>query len=91
MNNYLLFFSNNSLIWYVDIINFLVGKIVSLDFSYQERKKFFIDVKHYYWEEPILYKHCVDQIIRRCVPEEEMKDILKHCHKLKCGGHLRGN
>ncbi|XP_060965353.1 uncharacterized protein LOC133034312 [Cannabis sativa] len=39
-------------------------------------------------EEPILYKHCADQIIRRCVPEEEMYSILNHCHALPCGGHF---
>ncbi|XP_030478231.1 uncharacterized protein LOC115695296 [Cannabis sativa] len=40
--------------------------------SRQQLKKFFSEEKHYYWEEPILYKHCADQIIRTCVPEEEI-------------------
>ncbi|KAL5578246.1 hypothetical protein UlMin_019945 [Ulmus minor] len=44
--------------------------------SYQQRRKFFSDLKHYFWDEPYLYKHCADQIIRRCVPEEEMESIL---------------
>ena len=47
-------------------------------------------LKQYYWEELILYKHYVDQVIRRCVPEEEMESILNHCHTLACGGHFRG-
>ncbi|BBH04694.1 transposable element gene [Prunus dulcis] len=52
------------------------------------KKKFFSLVKHYYWDDPYLWKHCPDQVIRRCVPEEEMEDILRHCHTLACGGHF---
>ena len=33
---------------------------------------------NYYWKEPILYKHCTDQVIRRCVPKDEMGSILTH-------------
>ena len=50
----------------------------------------FAHLKHYYWEEPILYKHCADQVIRPCVPEDEMGSILTHCHTLSCGGHFGG-
>ena len=35
-----------------------------------------------------MYKHYADQVIRRCVPKEEMKDILIRCHTLACGGHF---
>ena len=48
-------------------------------------------MKHYYLEEPILYKHCADQVIRRCVLEEEMESMLNHCHTLACRGHFGGN
>ena len=61
------------------------------EFSYQQKKRFFTQLKHYYWEEPILYKHCVHQVIRRYVREEEMESILSYCHTLACGGHFRGN
>ena len=74
--------------WYADYVNFLAGKIILPDFSYQQKKNFFSEVKHYFWEEPILYRHCADQVIRRCVPEEEMTNILKHCHTLEYGGHF---
>ena len=33
-----------------------------------------------------MYKHCADQVIRRCVLEQEMESILNHCHTLACGG-----
>ncbi|BBN67552.1 hypothetical protein Prudu_111S000100 [Prunus dulcis] len=29
-----------------------------------------------------------DQLIRRCVPEEEHESILRHSHELACGGHF---
>ncbi|CAL9018986.1 unnamed protein product, partial [Prunus brigantina] len=32
--------------------------------------------------------HCPDQLIRRCVPEEEQESILRHSHELACGGHF---
>ena len=36
----------------------------------------------------ILYKHCADQIVRRCIPNEEMESVLRHCHSLECGEHF---
>ena len=77
--------------WFVDLVNYLVARVLPPEFSYQQKKRFFTQLKHYYWEEPILYKHCADQGIRRRVPEEEMKSILNHCHTLTCGGHFGGN
>nr|GEX79642.1 reverse transcriptase domain-containing protein [Tanacetum cinerariifolium] len=38
------------------------------------------DVKHYFWDDPFLFKICVDQVIRRCVHRYEAVDILKACH-----------
>ncbi|RVW66647.1 Retrovirus-related Pol polyprotein from transposon 17.6 [Vitis vinifera] len=35
-----------------------------------------------------LFKYCADQIIRKCVPEEEQQGILSHCHENACGGHF---
>ena len=71
-------------------MNYLVVKVIPLDFSYQQKKRFFAHLKHYYWEEPILYKHFTDQVIRRCVQEDEMGSILNHYHTLSCGGQFGG-
>ena len=76
--------------WFADYVNYLVAKVIPPEFSYQQKKRFFVHLKHYYWEEPILHRHCADQVIRRCVPEDEMKNILNHCHTLPCGGHFGG-
>ena len=76
--------------WFADYVNYLVAKVIPPEFSYQQKKRFFAHLKHYYLEEPILYRHCADQVIRRCVPEDEMNSILNHCHTLPCGGHFGG-
>ena len=76
--------------WFADYVNYLVAKVIPPEFNYQQKRRFFAQLKHYYWEEPILYRHCADQVIRRCVPEDEMHSILNHCHTLSCGGHFGG-
>ena len=76
--------------WFADIANYLFANITPLDLAYQQKKRFFAEVKHYLWEDPILFKQCVDQIIRTCVPESEVGEILTHWHSLECGGHLNG-
>ena len=77
--------------WFANSVNFLVARVLPPEFSYQQKNRFFAQLKHYYWEEPIMYKHCVDQVIRRCVLDEEMESILNRCHTLECGGHFGGN
>ena len=76
--------------WFADYANYLVAKVIPPDFSYQQKQRFFAHLKHYYWEEPILYKHYADQVIRRCVPKDEMGSILTHYHTLSCRGHFGG-
>lgn len=31
---------------------------------------------------------CADQVVRRCIPDDEHMDILSHCHSYACGGHF---
>ena len=40
------------------------------------------------WDDPNLWKHCVDQVIRRCVPENEIISILTFCHSYACVGNF---
>ena len=41
-----------------------------------------------YGKNHIFFKVCTDNIIRRCVPEEEMGFILYHCHNRESKGHF---
>nr|GFC64504.1 reverse transcriptase domain-containing protein [Tanacetum cinerariifolium] len=50
-------------------------------------EKFFKDARHYFWDDPYLFRTRADQIIRRCVAEQEAIDILKACHSGPTGGH----
>ena len=50
--------------WYADYANFLVGKFLPKDMKFKERKKFFNDLKHYFWDDPFLYRHGPDGLIR---------------------------
>ncbi|GKA98928.1 reverse transcriptase domain-containing protein [Tanacetum coccineum] len=59
--------------------------------STQEKNKFFKDVKHYFWDDPFLFKTCVDQIIQRCVDGREAFEILEACHSGPTGGHYGAN
>ncbi|KAE8661092.1 DNA-directed RNA polymerase V subunit 5C-like [Hibiscus syriacus] len=76
--------------WYADLVNFLVSGIVPFDLNSQVKNKFKHDARHYFWDDPYLFKHCADHLIRRCVPEEEQSDILYHCHSAPSGGHFGG-
>ena len=57
--------------WYAHIANYLETWEIPIDWKAQDKKYFFTKIHSYYWEEPFLFKYCANQIIRRCVPEEE--------------------
>nr|GEW39051.1 reverse transcriptase domain-containing protein [Tanacetum cinerariifolium] len=85
--NMVSFRGNSSTSWFVDFANYHAGNFVVKGMSSQQKKKFFKDVKHYFWDDPFLFKICADQVIRRCVHSQEVVDILKACHN----GHIEGN
>nr|GEV55232.1 hypothetical protein [Tanacetum cinerariifolium] len=65
--------------WFADIanyhaMNFIVKGMLS------QQKKFFMDVKHYFWDDPYLFRIYADQVIRRCVYGQETVDILTAYH-----------
>jgi hypothetical protein len=74
--------------WYANIINYLTTKVFPPGMSSQDWKRLMSISKHYYWDEPYLFKSCPDQIIRRCVLEEDQLSILQHCHQFACGGNF---
>nr|GEX82856.1 reverse transcriptase domain-containing protein [Tanacetum cinerariifolium] len=78
---------NQSTLWFADFANYHVGNFIVKSMSSQQKNKFFKGVKHYFWDDPYLFKICADQVIRRCVSGQEAIDILKACHYRPTGGH----
>ncbi|GJY12639.1 reverse transcriptase domain-containing protein [Tanacetum coccineum] len=81
------FHGDSSTPWFADFANYHAGNFIVKGMSSQQKNKFFKDVKHYFWEDPYLFKICADQVIRRCVYGQEAIDILKACHNGPTGGH----
>ncbi|GJZ13182.1 reverse transcriptase domain-containing protein [Tanacetum coccineum] len=77
--------------WFADIANYHAGNFLIKGMSTQQKRKFFKDVKHYFWDDPYLFRTCADQIIRRCVFGQEALEILKACHEGPTGGHHSAN
>ncbi|GJY36699.1 reverse transcriptase domain-containing protein [Tanacetum coccineum] len=50
--------------WFTDFANYLVGDIIPKGMTYQQKNKFFSDLKHYFWEEPYLFKVCSDEVVK---------------------------
>ncbi|GJY46772.1 reverse transcriptase domain-containing protein [Tanacetum coccineum] len=89
--NVVTFRGDSSTPWFADFANYHAGKFVVKGMSTQQKNKFFKDVKHYFWDDPFLFKICADQVIRRCVHGKEALDILEACHNGPTGGHHGAN
>ncbi|GJR05211.1 reverse transcriptase domain-containing protein [Tanacetum coccineum] len=89
------FRGDSSTPWFADIANYHAGNFIvrkkKRRMSSQQKKKFFKDVKHYFWDDPYLFRICADQVIRRCVFGQEAVDILTACHNGPTGGHHGAN
>ncbi|GJX08222.1 reverse transcriptase domain-containing protein [Tanacetum coccineum] len=77
--------------WFADFANYHAGNFMIKGMSSQQKRKFFKDVKHYFWDDPFLFKICADQVIQRCVHGKEALDILEACHNRPTGGHYGAN
>ncbi|KAH9726990.1 hypothetical protein KPL70_008483 [Citrus sinensis] len=83
-----LFVTQGMVPWYADIVNYLVTRTLPSDLTRAQKDKIKSDAKYYVWDDPYLWKHCSDQVIRRCVSEFEIPSILQFCHSYACGGHF---
>nr|GFA56309.1 reverse transcriptase domain-containing protein [Tanacetum cinerariifolium] len=77
--------------WFADFVNYHAGKFIIKGMTTQQKQHFFKDVRHYFWDDPYLFRICPDQIIRRCVAGQEAIDILKACHGGPTGGYNGAN
>eukprot|EP00253_Pinus_taeda_P035411 PITA_35411 len=74
--------------WYADIANYLViGKLPPHLFP-SERRNIIQESSKYSWISNELFKTGPDLVIRRCVREDEMLDILNACHDEPCDRHF---
>nr|GEY63052.1 reverse transcriptase domain-containing protein [Tanacetum cinerariifolium] len=78
---------NQSTTWFANFTNYHARNFVVKGMSSQQKSKFFKDVKHYFSDDPYLFKICANQVIRRCVLGQEAVEILKACHYGPTGGH----
>ncbi|GKF74991.1 reverse transcriptase domain-containing protein [Tanacetum coccineum] len=85
------FRSDDNTPWFANFANYPAGNFIIKGMSSQQKRKFFKDFKHSFWDDAFLFKICADQIIRRCVSGQEAFDILKACHSGPIGGHYGAN
>ena len=76
--------------WYDQMMLFLTDGVMPQEFSLDQRRKFALKSKPFLVIVGALYRKGIDQIIRRCVPEEEQKAVLQEAHQGIAGGHFCG-
>ncbi|GJU03724.1 reverse transcriptase domain-containing protein [Tanacetum coccineum] len=89
--NMVTFRGDSSTPWFSDYANYHAGNFIVKGMSSQQKNKFFKDVKHYFWDDPYLFKICANQMIWRCVAGQEAVDILTACHSGPTGEHYGAN
>ena len=53
-----------------------------------QKRKFLVDIKKYYFDDPYLFKYCSDQFLRRCISNDDQTGVLTFCHSEACEGHF---
>eukprot|EP00253_Pinus_taeda_P029793 PITA_29793 len=75
-------------LWFADIANYLVSAHFPPHLSSKEKSKIMSKSAPFTWIGGNLSKLGPDQILRICVREEEVFDILLTCHDGPCGGYF---
>eukprot|EP00253_Pinus_taeda_P004027 PITA_04027 len=74
--------------WFVDIENYLVAAQFPPHISSKDKSKIVRKSAPFTWIRGNLFKLGPDQILRRCVREEEVFEILLTCHDGPCAGNF---
>eukprot|EP00253_Pinus_taeda_P016001 PITA_16001 len=74
--------------WFADVANYLVSGKLPQNLSTREKHNIIQQSASYSWIGGDLFYTEPDLIMRRCVWENEMFDVLKACHNKPCGGAL---
>nr|XP_009588944.1 uncharacterized protein LOC104086405 [Nicotiana tomentosiformis] len=83
--------ASDRLPWFADISNFLASGWLQHDLTSDQKRKLQSEVKNYIWNDPFLFKLCVNGVNRRCIPEGKIGSILSHCYDGEARGHYGGN
>nr|GFB89158.1 reverse transcriptase domain-containing protein [Tanacetum cinerariifolium] len=86
-----IFRGDSNAAWFAYFTNYHAGNFIVKGMTSQQKNKFFKDVKHYFWDDPFLFKIYMDQVIWRCVHGKEALDILESFHSGPTGGHHGAN
>lgn len=73
--------------WFADIVNYLVIGQMPMHWT-KQKSKFLVEIKHLFWDDSYLFKYYPDQIIRRCIHENDQQSLISFCHDHACGGHF---
>ena len=73
---------------YTDIVNYLVTGQIPSQWTSQQKMKFLVDIKKYYFDDPYLFKYYPDQLMRRCVSNDDQIGVLTFYHSEAYGGHF---
>nr|GEZ79564.1 reverse transcriptase domain-containing protein [Tanacetum cinerariifolium] len=67
--------------WFADFANYHARNFIMKGMSSQQKKKFFKDVKHYFWDDPYLFKIYANQVIRRIALDLEASRARGFVHR----------
>nr|GEU29029.1 reverse transcriptase domain-containing protein [Tanacetum cinerariifolium] len=83
--------TTNDTPWFANFTNNMGGDIIPKGMAYQQKNKFFSDLKNYFWEDAYYFKVCSDSIVRRCVSGPKTCTILDQCHHEPTGAYYGPN
>ncbi|XP_013665414.1 uncharacterized protein LOC106369858 [Brassica napus] len=63
--------------WFTEIANYLAAEKKPVKFTGNDKRKFLRGARHYYWDEPYLYRSCKDGVFRRCDSCQRQGNISK--------------
>ena len=85
-----LFLVTSSPNWYAGIVEFLTTQRFPAEWTKKERRKVRVNSRHFAVIGNRLFRRGADNILRRCVSEAEVPDILTTCHDSAYEGHFTG-
>ncbi|GJR74375.1 reverse transcriptase domain-containing protein, partial [Tanacetum coccineum] len=68
--------------WFSDLANYHAGNFVIKGMSSQQKIKFYKNVKHYFWDDPFLFKIYADQVKAKALPTNDVRVICKFLKSL---------